>query len=169
VIFCQGKIYLPDDTQPQIFDPVTKTWSNWTRPSTPMCYACFVSWKNYILQFGGPTPIYSRQVQKYDPSTHKWTTLPIYPPFDINRYGCGTFANGDIFIVGPMGHYSYNFAKNVWANSCRSNCPYPNATVQTILHFGYRVLPIPAAAIEVPAKWFSHIPGGCIGIDNKFS
>jgi hypothetical protein len=35
MIFVQGKMYLPDDYQPEVFDPVTKTWSNWTLPITP--------------------------------------------------------------------------------------------------------------------------------------
>jgi len=162
MIFGQGKIYLPDDTQPEIFDPVMNTWSNWTRPSTPMCYACFVSWKNYIFQFGGPSPAYSRQVQKYDPSTHKWTTLST-SPFDIYRSGCVTLPRGTILFVGSMGYYEYNVTENVWSKTC-PGCSYQNPNVPTLLVFGFRVLIIPSPAVEVPAKWFSDIPGGCMGV-----
>jgi len=197
MIFHQGRMYLADDNQPEVFDPLTNTWSNWTRPPTTMCFSCLVSWNNYIFQFGGNTPVYSRQVQKYDPSTDKWTNISTKPPFDIYRSGCVTLPNGNILIVGSMAtsataYTEYDVVRNVWSPVIHGKVLEFDSTP---LVLGSRVFVIPPsgpkpveeyiygssslsfsalnlsittfykpAAVAVPARWFSHIPGGCYGI-----
>jgi Kelch motif len=188
---------LPHDTQPEIFDPLTNTWSNWTLAPTPMCYACFVSWKNYIFKFGGLSPTHSRQVQRYDSYSHKWTTLLTYPPFDIYRSGCVTLPNGNILIVGSMAtsvmaYSEYNVRTNVWSPIIVGRILQHESTP---LVLGRQVFVIPSlgpkpvevynyknstvsfsakdfnittsykpAVVAVPARWFSDLPGGCLGI-----
>jgi hypothetical protein len=85
-------------------------------------FACFVSWNNYIIQFGGSTSVYSKKVQKYDPSTGKWTTITTTPPFDLYHSGCQTLPNGNVLIAGSMAnsvfykaYTEYNVSSNVWS------------------------------------------------------
>jgi hypothetical protein len=47
------KIFLYDDLSPEVFDPATKVWSTWKPTPTATYYSCFVSWKGFILRFGG--------------------------------------------------------------------------------------------------------------------
>jgi len=188
---------LPHDTQPEIFDPLTNTWSNWTLAPTPMCYACFVSRKNYIFKFGGLSPTHSRQVQRYDSYSHKWTTLLTYPPFDIYRSGCVTLPNGNILIVGSMAtsvmaYSEYNVRTNVWSPIIPGSIQQYDSTPlvlgrrvfvissyspKPVEEYNYETSTVSFSALDfnismeykpavvaVPARWFSYIPGGCLGI-----
>jgi len=147
---------LPHDTKPEIFDPVTHTWSNWSLPPSPMCYACFVSWKNYIYQFGGPHPAHSRKVYRYDPLTGTWAILSTQPPFDIYRSGCVTLPNGNILVVGSMAssifaYSEYNVRRNIWSPIIIGGILQHEPTP---LVLGRRVFVIPSLAPKPVEEYF---------------
>jgi hypothetical protein len=114
-----GKIYLPDDTTPEVVNLATKSVSTWAKAPTAATLACLVSWKNYILKFGGSTPPETKMVYKYDPSNNTWTTLPTTAPFDISDSGCITLPNDNVLITGSVygsqkQFTEYNVTSNTW-------------------------------------------------------
>jgi len=118
----QGKIYLTDLANPQVFDPATKAWTKWAVSPSPPNGACFVSWKNYILQFGSTSLPYASQIWKYDPTINAWSTVPIAAKFPMTTSGCVVLPNGNVLIVGS-GYYAtlsnmyteYNVTSNSWS------------------------------------------------------
>jgi hypothetical protein len=142
----QGKVYLTDNTKPEVFDPVTKTWSTWTAPPFSGGCACFVSWKNVIFRFGPGNGNY-RQVLQYDPTTKIWTTLtPSNPPMDLCYSGCAVLPNMNVLLAGSVtGSINKMFAVfNVTSNTWPLTT---NATVNLyhskVLVMGSRVFIIP--------------------------
>jgi hypothetical protein len=140
----QGKIYLSDDVIPEVFDPITKTWSTWAPlSSTPDC-ACFVSWKNVIIRFGGSASLL--KVFQYDPSTKIWTTLSSSsPPMELCYSGCSVLPNMNVLLAGSSaGSYKmfsvYNVTSNTWPLTTNATI---NVFFSTLLLLGKRVVTIP--------------------------
>ena len=116
-----GKIYLPDDTKPEVIDIATKTVSTWAIAPSSSEYACFVSWNNYILKFGSNTSPMTRSVYKYNPSNNTWTTLPGTSPMDLYNSGCTTMPNNNVLITGSgydgaffQAYAEFNVTSNTW-------------------------------------------------------
>ncbi len=190
-------MYLPHNSHPKIFNPLTQTWSNWARAPTDMIYACYVSWENYIFKFGGSWNHHLRTVQRYDSFSQKWTNLSTYAPFDVFRSGCVTLPNGNILIVGSMVYPSnvyseYNVRRNIWSPIIHGRIPQIDSTPlvlgrrvfvissyspKPVEEYNYETSTVSFSALDfnismeykpavvaVPARWFSYIPGGCLGI-----
>ena len=117
----QGKIYLPDNTLPEVFDLSTQTWSTWPRHPVSSSYTCFVSWEGFILAFGGV----SNQIYQFDPSTSSWTPLnPPLPPMGLSYNGCLVLPNKNVLLTGSSESESsykkysvYNVTSNTWEHS----------------------------------------------------
>ena len=78
----QGKIYLSDDSQAEVFDMKAKTWSAWPAPPfTNGAGVCFVSWNDVILCFGAGASG-SLQVLQYEPAFF----LSFFHPFFLFVY-----------------------------------------------------------------------------------
>ena len=142
----QGKIYLTDDSQPEVFDPSSKTWSTWrASPSTPYC-SCSVSWNDVILQFGGYYSL--QQIYRYSPSINTWTALnPQKAPLDLCFSGCVVMPDQNILIAGsssPAVNYKkfavYNVTSNTWPQFAFADV---NVFFSTPLVIGSRIFTIP--------------------------
>jgi hypothetical protein len=198
----QGKFYLTvkaGDQVPEVFDPVTKTWSTWAADPTYSDGACFVSWNNYILKFGGGQ---FTQVRMYDPVTMVWSVLTSSAPIFMYNTGCTTLPNGNVLLVGSTYQSSYFNALTEYNVTANSWLPLTYTTINHLysvpMVIGNRVLIMPGTQYQgieeyfysgnkttiitaqgipvkvtlngkipylaVPAQWFSHLSGGCIGI-----
>ena len=140
----RGKIYLFDDIQPEVFDPLTKTWSFIHAPPKSVSCACFVSWNDVILSFGG---FYSKQgAFKFDPETNLWTNLNLaLPPMLICNSGCVVLPNNNILIAGSR-ELNYNYGVyNVTSNTWISAEISPSILVNSIpIVMGKRVFIMPS-------------------------
>jgi hypothetical protein len=118
----QGKIYLTDLANPQVFDPATKAWTKWAVSPSPPNGACFVSWKNYILQFGSTSSTHETQIWKYDPTINAWSNVAMSTTFPLYNSGCVVLPDGNILIVGSgydaklfKVYTVYNVTSNSWS------------------------------------------------------
>ena len=142
----QGKIYLPDDTQPEVFDPITRIWSTWSAPLSSVYSSCFVSWKNIILGFGGLNN--KLAVFQFDPSTNTWTTLsPSSPPMGLVHSSCVVLPNMNVLLAGTSSepeNYNrlavYNVTTNTWPLTTYATV---NLYHSSILIMGNRYFAIP--------------------------
>ena len=140
----QGKIWLPDDTQPEVFDPVSKAWANWAVAPTSSQNACFVSWKSYIIKFVGTN------IEKYDPSKNTWSTISSSALFSMDLSGCVTLPNDNILIAGTVAdlsksrsHAEFNVTSNTWTPIITGNVDH-YASVALLL--GNRAFVVPTDA-----------------------
>ena len=120
-VVLKGKIYLPDDTNPEVIDLATKKVSTWaTAPSTALG-ACYISWNNYILKFGADAALKTKNVSRYDPANDAWTILTGAVPFDMAYSGCITLPNNNVLIAGSGAggttskeYAEFNVTSNTW-------------------------------------------------------
>ena len=119
-----GKIYLADNTLPEVFDISTKTWSTWPKHPVSSRDTCFVSWEGFILAFGGPSALFN-QIYQFDPTTSSWTPLnPPKPPLLLSCNQCLVLPNKNVLLTGTMGPIAdlykyavYNVSSNTWEHS----------------------------------------------------
>ena len=195
----QGKIYLPDEINPEVIDPITENRNSWATKATATRFSCYASWKNYIFKFGGLGPDF-RDVKRYDPATNSWSNEDTTAPYSIYYSGCATLPNDNILIVGSglwgddyRAYTEYNVSSNTWSSIVYGKIDQSSSVVVIL---GSRVFTIPSSgplglieeyiysnrtintsasrfpvsrnyyssSTAVPAKWFSHLPGGCSGI-----
>ena len=116
----QGKVYLPNYVTSDVFDPPTKVWSTWPVSPTKHLGSCYVSWKNYIIKFGGPDSDSIGQIWRFDPATNAWTKLNTTVPSYLYCVGCTVLPNENVLITGCAwsGDCFYNIVEyNVTGNS----------------------------------------------------
>jgi hypothetical protein len=152
----QGKIYLPDDTNPEVFDPVTQTWSIWPAPLFSVHWTCFVSWKNVILGFGGDSN--KLRVSKFDPTTNAWSTLsPSSPPMELDHSSCAVLSDMNVLLAGSSS-LAWNYKKFAVYNVTSNTWPLTtNATVNlyhsSLLILGNRFFTIPHYAYSTVTEY----------------
>ena len=96
----KGRIYLPDDVNPEVIDLTTKTVSKWAIAPSKSLAACYVAWNSYILKFGADLSPNTKNVFMYDPFNNTWTSLTGTAPFDMAYSGCVTLPNNNVLITG---------------------------------------------------------------------
>ena len=190
-IVFEGNIYFPDNKYPEIYNPTLNVWSTWPAPSTSlipnMDNGCMVTWNNTLILF------VDTYMLKYIISSRSWVALPYSgAPMLFYGAGCAVLPNQNILITGSAGStYSKYFAVyNVTSNSW----PYKTVGLNDmhtsfIMGFGNRVFVFSSYGMQeyhttnnsftdigynivldfpnvvvVPAKLFSNLPGGCVGV-----
>ena len=154
----QGKIYLPNDIISDVFDPFTKVWSTWPIPPNTIVWSCYVSWKHYIIKFGGYDSDAINQIWRFDTTTNVWTRLNTTVPFPFNDVGCTVLPNDNVLIAGSKWSSTcwgsiveYNVTANNWSSVVQSY-DYLYNSIPLVL--GKRVFIIPSSATEIVWEYF---------------
>ncbi len=82
-----GKMYVYEMSNSEVYDPKTNSWSKWIEPKEPIEQApCFISWKDSILLIrGGENEI---GVQSFNSTLNSWSLLGAKPsPFTLESPG----------------------------------------------------------------------------------
>jgi hypothetical protein len=113
------KIYIKDDSNPEVFDPVSNSWSSWPAPLNKTGEGpCLVAWKDTFILLGGS--LNPRGVQNFNHSSSTWQVLDSSTvPMDIYLSGCTLLPNDEILVVGSENSdlssvTLYNIKENSW-------------------------------------------------------
>jgi hypothetical protein len=191
-VFHKGKFYLSHDSNPQVFDPSTKTWSTWPVSPERSLYACLVSWNDVIIQIGGwdtGTRIFS-----YNPATNTWTNMNApAPPKGLFYMSCLILPNMNVLVAGLQHQQiltSYNVTSNTWGLNITTALPVDYSSLvllgsrsfivpyySSFMEFSYNNQSVTVTdtnfltrhayypgVVAVPDAWFSYLPGGCVGV-----
>ncbi len=146
------KLYISDDDNPVVFDPVSNSWSSWPAPSMKTGDgACLVAWKDTFLSFGGS--LNRRVVQVFNHSSNTWKVLDSSSvPIDIRLSSCILLPTDEILVVGSedtlyqSSAAVYNIRANTWKK-------LPDTTVSrqgtSLVSLGTRVFAICGEAKNV--------------------
>jgi len=195
----QGKVYVMDESTPQVFDPSSKTWSSWpTPPNKSGLYPWMVGWNDCIILLGGDSNL--RGVQIFNITEQTWTVMDSSQvPMDLWWSSSLTLSNGNILIVGSAqsGYYYsaalYNPKDNTWIELEKTDA---NRDGSRLVQLGNKVFAVEGISnkiteeflletntwepydvkllvrrrgyhsmLSLPAKLFSHLQGGCQGIE----
>ncbi len=82
-----GKMYVYETSNSEVYDPKTNSWSKWIEPKEPIKQApCFISWKDSILLIGGGENDIG--VQSFNSTLNSWSLLGAKPsPFTLQSPG----------------------------------------------------------------------------------
>jgi hypothetical protein len=116
-----NKLYIADDTYPEVFDPVETTWSSW--PTTPKELGegpCMVAWHEDFLLIGGRKS--DNGVQRYSHATQTWSIVESSSaPMIVDFSGCIVLPTDEILVVGAedpdiagISAALYNATANSW-------------------------------------------------------
>ncbi len=113
------KIYVTDDSNPEVFDPISNSWSSWLAPLNKTGEGpCLVAWMDSFILLGGSSN--KRGIQTFNHSSNNWQILDsTNVPMDIYFSGCALLPSDEILVVGS--EYSnqrpaalYNIRSNTW-------------------------------------------------------
>jgi len=115
-----GKLYIVDDSNPEVFDPVSYSWSSWPTPlNKTELGPCLVAWKDTFILLGGYYD--RRQIQTFNHSSNTWQVLDLSSvPIEIYLSGCILLPNNEILVVGSdytafeSSATLYNIEANTW-------------------------------------------------------
>ena len=124
----ENKIYIVDDSRPEVFDPAEEIWSSWpAAPNKSGLGPCLLTVNATFYLFGGATN--TRGVQSFNHSSQNWTVLDSrFVPMDIYLSGCLALPNEEVLIVGSESA-SYKFSA---LYNARSNTWTPVADTLTV-------------------------------------
>ena len=111
-------IAIIDDTSPDIFDPVNKTWKTWSPAPKTSAHSCLVALDGYFIRFGGDSGY--RDIYKYNVTSDAWTVIHSNTSMDFYFTGCTLLPNGNVILVGSMtasywySYVVYNVSSNSW-------------------------------------------------------
>jgi hypothetical protein len=129
------KIYIKDDSNPEVFDPISNSWSSWLAPLKKTGDgACLVAQKDTFLLLGGLSN--QRGVQTFNHSSNTWQVLnSTNVPMDIYLSGCALLPNDEILVVGSEGtpYQSSAALYNVQSNTWKALSETPNPRDGTAL------------------------------------
>ena len=110
------KLYIIDDTNPEVYDFNNNSWSSWPTPAIKTGGSpSIISWKDSIISFGGYKN--KQGVQMFNSTTNDWSILDIdFAPFEMYASGVVTLPNNEVLVTGPYDETKkaalYNFEKN---------------------------------------------------------
>ena len=121
----QNKLYIAENSNPEIFDPESGSWSKWEQPLNQTgTHACSAIWRDTLLVFGGITSNYS--FEQYNFTTESWTNLN-YSPTHFEWPSCLVLPadQNKLLVTGSWGLVVsiYDLVKNEW-ESARSTATY---------------------------------------------
>ena len=138
-----NKLYIVDDANSEVYDPITNVWSAW--PS-PLMYVgdgpCIVPWKDSFIVFGGYGG--RRQVQRYNHITKTWDILITNTaPTEMVYPGCVLLpSEQDILVVGSQ-EPPFKFASSIYNIQSNTFKRLPDTRVDRggtyLARFGSRV------------------------------
>ena len=116
-----NKLYIADDTNPEVYDPVASTWSSW--PVTPKQLGegpCMVAWHDDFLLIGGRKS--DNGVQRYSHATQAWNIVESSSaPMIVDFSGCLVLPTDEVLVVGAedpdiagIAAALYNVTANSW-------------------------------------------------------
>ena len=194
----QQKVYIIDDERPQVFDPVSKTWSSWPSPPKKSGNApSMVGWKDTIILLGGSSN--RRGIQIFNVTEQTWTARDSSQvPMDLYWSSSITLLDGNVLVIGSdIASYSYSAAiynpsSNSWKELEKTATNHRGTRViqleRRIFAIGgvYSLIveefhlngntwkPVDSklliehkgdhSLLALPARLFSHLPGGCQGV-----
>jgi hypothetical protein len=140
-----NKIYIKDDSNPEVFDPISNTWSSWPAPLNKTGDgSCLVAWKDTFILIGGSST--RRGIQRFNHSCNTWQFLDLSSaPMDIVYSGCILLPPDEILVVGSEGYpYQssaavYNIRANTWKKLPATTNPKNGASLVIL---GSRILAI---------------------------
>ncbi len=141
-----GKIFIANERNPEVFDPVSNTWSSWLAPYKRSGDApCLVAWKDVFFLIGGE--VNKRGIQIYNHSSNTWDILnSSSTPMDILYSGCILLPNEEEILVvsshdAPFKSSAalYNIKSNTWR--ALPDTPNPRDAA-TLVALGKRVFAI---------------------------
>ena len=96
----KNKLFIVDDSSPEVFDPARNIWSGWPAPPTATGTGkCLLAWSDIFIMFGGEYN--SRAMQTFNHSSQTWEVLDsTCVPMDMMYSGCTVLPTGDILIAG---------------------------------------------------------------------
>ncbi len=195
----QEKVYVMDESNPQVFDTSSKTWSSWPLPPKKSGTApSMVGWKDCIILLGGTSNL--RGVQIFNITNQTWAVMDSSQvPMDIFWSSSLTLPNGNVLIAGSHqnGYYYsaavYNPTDNSWTELEKTTTNhygtrlvqlgsrifatdgYQTDLVEEFILETYTWKPVDVkfqvrrtgyhSLLALPAKLFSHLQGGCQGVD----
>jgi hypothetical protein len=120
-------VYLSDSENPEVFDPIDKSWSQWPLPlKISGNEQCSLTWKDSFLLIGGQNN--RRGVQSFNHSTQIWTQLDdSSAPLDVWGSGCAVLSNQNVLVLGSANgtFYNstalYNVEENKWTSLENTN------------------------------------------------
>jgi hypothetical protein len=103
----QEKVYVMDESNPQVFNTSSKIWSSWPSPSKKSGEdPWMVGWKDSIILLGGTSN--PRGVQIFNITERTWTVMDSSKvPMDIDWSSSLMLSNGHVFVVGSESEISY--------------------------------------------------------------
>ncbi len=141
----QEKLYVMDESNPQVFDSSSKTWSSWPSPPKKSGNAPWmVGWMDSIILLGGGSNL--RGVQIFNITQKTWTVMDSSQvPMDLWWSSSLTLSNGNVLIVGSEksgSEYSttfYNPKDNSWIELGKTATNHHGSR---LVQFGSRIFAI---------------------------
>jgi hypothetical protein len=187
----KNKLYLLTGDA-EVYDGATNIWTQ--LPDSPVYNSyetCSVVWRDsFILLSSFWDAFY---YQKFNLTTQTWSVINTRAPIRSDYSGCVLLPSDEIVLAGNSNAQLYNIVTNTWTILPNSTYYYSSvpAMVQLgkrfflidseknqIEEFNYpsktwKNVAVPkllswerfgTVALEIPAGWFAHLPGGCKGI-----
>jgi len=113
-----GKIFIIDDSNPEVYDLRNNSWSTWTKPAQVTGKGpCLISWKDSILAIGGQENTLG--VQSFNSTLNAWSVLDEgSSPFQLYVPSCTLLPTEKVLVVGSLTNkYSvalYDINTNSW-------------------------------------------------------
>jgi N-acetylneuraminic acid mutarotase len=152
----QKKIYVMDESSPQVFDPSSKTWSGWPSPPHKSGQAPWmVGWMDCIILLGGLS--YLRGVQIFNVTKQTWTVMDSSPvPMDMYWSSSLVLSNRNVLIVGSEKIDSRNSASFYNPND-NSWVKLPETTTShrgtRLIHLGSRTFAIEGVSSDLTEEF----------------
>ena len=115
----EDKIFIFDNSAPEVFDPIKVEWSSWPKPSSSHgIYSCLLTWRDSLVLMGGNTN--TRKVEIFDQPSQSWSVAGSAIPIAISSSGCVVMPSEEILVLGSASPGFkkacgiYNVEQNTW-------------------------------------------------------
>lgn len=97
-----GNIFIIDDSNPEVYNPVNNSWSTWPKPAMSTERGpCLISWKDSILAFGGRENL--KGVQIFNSTLNSWSIIDAgLAPFELYWPSCTLLPTSKVLLVGTI-------------------------------------------------------------------
>jgi hypothetical protein len=114
-----NKIYIIDDSNPEVYDPQNNSWSTWPTPIKPTGSApCIIVWRDSIIAFGGSSN--PQIVQLFNLTVNAWSALDTeLAPFKLLWPTCTLLPTNRVLLLGSyisgfQGAVLYDIVNKSW-------------------------------------------------------
>ncbi len=113
------KIFIIDDSTPEVYDPRNNSWSSWPMPLQPTGPgSCLIVWRDSIIAFGGISN--SQIVQLFNLTLSAWSVFDEkLSPFNLEYASCTLLPTNQVLLLGSnipgfQGAVLYDIVNNLW-------------------------------------------------------